>query len=184
MIITIDGVTAVGKSSLCQNICLSILEMGIPCKVFYENFDHQMLKKYIEDPITYSKDWTIDITRRKIQVYQEASNYKGLAIIDRGIVGDLAISRMRYLDGELDPELYQWQEEQFKPWSKVKVEWKVFLDCRPEVALSRCRQRGRDGEDLYQLDYFIKQRKAYDYYLNKSDDWTILNTYLTESVHA
>ena len=175
MSIIIDGVTAVGKTTFCHRIAEAISGLGMPCKVFEENFDHELLKIYLSNPKEHSKMWTEDITRRKIETYKAAEQFKGLAIIDRSCLGDVAISKMRLMNGELDPEVYEWQLEQFKPWIEGRGSTKIFLDCQPEVIKERCEQRARPGEESYTLEFFTSMRLRYHELIGP--DWIILDTW-------
>ena len=176
MTFVIDGLTAVGKTSFCNNLYNTLIKTGIPCKVFEENFDHDLLQKYIKEPKTYSEEWTKDITRRKLKTYDDAMKFNGVAIIDRGYQGDLAISSMRVSNGELDRSVYQWQIEQFESKPLNMSSTKIFLDCEPDVALERCRKRNRPGEEVYDLTFFSKLRYHYKKQI-MNDDWIILETW-------
>lgn len=151
-IISVDGIVAAGKTTFCEMLCR---RYNLPKSAFFEeSFDEKLLIDYIRDPSTHATAFMRDITRRKVAVYEEAKK-RQLSIIDRSYHGDLAFTCTRVAAGALTPDFAKEQEATFNAIDLTdSVVIRVFIDTRPEIALQRCRTRGRDGEELYTIEYF------------------------------
>lgn len=176
MIVTVDGIVAVGKSTMCKVFQAIFQALSYNCQCLSESYDPELLKLYIDDPPTYVEQWTRDITKRKISTYRKAQSFQGLSIIDRSYIGDLAISLLRVRRGEMSQELYQQQVDLFKEVEELEVNARILFTCTPAEALERCKKRSRDGESVYDIYYFEQQHQCHlELISNSNHSWTTIS---------
>lgn len=158
MIILVDGNVSAGKTTLCRGLEKYLKSLGRKVYFHQESFDSELLKKYIENPREYGEAFVLDICVRKSQVYDYASQNPGIHIVDRSHLGDLAIFTWRRDRGDITDEILT-KAETLLMNEFATVDHHFHLITDPKTCLERCKQRNRDGEASYSIEFFTEIEK-------------------------
>jgi len=163
--IWIEGLIAAGKTTLAKALAESL---GL--RPLYEPVDsNPYLQMFYEDPRRWSFAMQMELLIRryamqKLAAYEAVTDggYKG-AIIDRGLPGDRVFARLHMIAGNMSELEWQTYERAYNimTCSLTPPSLILFLDCEPEVAFERVKERKRGAEAKMELRYLQDLRKGY-----------------------
>lgn len=174
MMIVIEGVIGVGKTTLSKAICEHYRQQGMKCKYYPEHVNIDFLNLFISDMKKYAFAFQMYMLERRLQMIREAEDWirrtNGIAILDRSLHGDYTFALLQRLNGNMTDQewnIYENIIQQFKVLIKPKVVF--YLDASVETCLLRCKKRDRKGESSYTADYFDKLTTCYKQCVKKYD---------------
>lgn len=195
-VISLEAKISAGKSTLGKSMEAFLSKAGFRAKFYEEPVSEHLLNLYLSDMKKYAFSFQLVIIERRIQIHKEATLFAqsgGIAIIDRGVYGDLAFAHMQRNAG-----LFTDQE-----WSTYNAEIEdqklddpyiiVYLDCSTETALRRVKVRGNQSEiNTYTPDYMDRLEAAHQeslkdfdgvlLHLNWEDDQPVFEHHLSQEV--
>lgn len=157
-VIVIEANIGAGKTTLGTKLVELLQNSGIPAKFYEEPINLTLLELFLTNPEKYA--FTLQmfmLTQRKgiyIDAEQFARKENGVAIIDRGILGDIAFFNLN-LDlnriNDSESKVYMDVVQNMKLPQPTNV---VYLDVHPEIALQRIKGRNRGSEgSIYTIEY-------------------------------
>lgn len=172
-IIVLEGLIAVGKSTLGLSLCRYLNRIGIQAEWFSEDIPKLLLELYISDQKKYAFAFQTIIATRRIQMYKDALELakKGIVvIIDRGLLGDFAFATM-----QKDKEYIS--NTEFATYLNIilgkypEPNYTVYLTCDTNVCFERLRFRGSQAEiSGYTLEYFQELAASYEKVLGTQEN--------------
>ena len=192
--IIIEGLIGVGKSTLGKSVTSYLEKIGLPVRFFNEFLNIKLLKLYINDMKHYGYAFQIIMMRERLRIYKEAKEFSkkgGISIIDRSLIGDYAFALMLKNKGYINDAEWEVYLDLMKYESDDEPNITVFLQCTPEQAFERMKNRSLQVEkDGYSLNYFKDLDAAYQNVINKishniaivpwGDNCYITNDYLSD----
>jgi deoxyadenosine/deoxycytidine kinase len=167
LILCIDGVPGVGKTTLCRALYHDFLKKNIEVTLHTECINETFLSAYLDNMSTYSFSFQLYMAMNKLKIYADTES-QGVSIIDRSIFGDMSFARVQQMMCVLSEKDYKLYLDIIKPQvSDILLRYgaeikHLYLDCTPEVALTRIQKRGIPSEtQTYTTDYLSNLRDAY-----------------------
>ena len=172
-IIIIEGNIGSGKSVFCKSYAANNPNII----VLEEWVDNILLLDYLSDMKNKATDFQFQIqdeTVKRIQTAIELAKDGKTVLIDRGILGNRCFAEIQYEKGfisEKDIEIYRkkYNYSNIGELTEIPIEiW--YLVCNVDVCISRIKNRGRSGENLYDFEYLSMLKNKHDEYLNYTDE--------------
>ena len=173
-ILIIEGLISAGKSTAGLEIVKFLEEHGIKAKFFPEPLIPSLLKLFLSNQPRYAFAFQLAMLIKRQAIYREAyqlTEQGYCCVIDRSLYGDYCFALMHKQRGNIsekttlnDNAPTEWgsyldtlHSEQFE-----HPDYVVYLKVTPEVAIERCKRRDRDGEKVYDINYFSELCYRYD----------------------
>lgn len=164
--VTIEGLPGVGKSRVCRDLGMPVLEEQAETDPF--------LVPVYQDASRWGLAFQLSILERRMTNLAPDGVLEGQAyVLDRSLYGDFAMAFALFTQGHMTQaewDLYdRW-------WLRVQaVHWKagvlptvmVYLDASPQTCLARMGGRGRDGEGGATLRHLQACRDSYEWMLTE-----------------
>lgn len=165
IVLILEGLIGTGKTTLGKSLEAYFIKAGIKCKFFTEYKNDDLLNMYLRDKEKYAFHFQSIMIIKRIEIYKEAMDFSkqgGLAIVDRGIMGDMAFAKMQFDNSYFTDEEYKVYKSLIKKEKLQVAHITVFLKTEPEVAFERMKNRGNEEEKKsYSLNYFQELEKAH-----------------------
>lgn len=157
MIIAIEGVPGAGKTTAVGVLASRLAKDGKKVKVFYEQFDKDMLDLFLTNPQKYGMAFQMSILISRKNIHLKALKYHEegyFVIIDRSVIGDLAFCNLHVRKKNIDEDTRLDYINIVNKIPKLDLLNVFYLAVSPECAINRIRKRGRPGEeDVYDVEY-------------------------------
>lgn len=164
-IIVIEGIIGVGKTTLGNSLAEYLNSLDIKAKFFPEYRNGQLLEQYITDMKKYAYAFQLFMLGKRIAAYKEVECFTkqgGIAIVDRGIIGDMTFARMQYEKNNFTDEEWSVYQSIVKQEINNEPDTIIYLDCQPEVAINRIKKRGIQSESTgYEIEYIKALQSSY-----------------------
>jgi len=164
-VIWVEGIIGCGKTTYAREVAkrLNLYVGGEPVS------GNPFLEKFYEDQKRWAFSMQIFLLKERFKQQLHAAtiaigagDWNG-SILDRSISGDRVFCRMHYEAGNIDEDSWEAYEDfhllmctqLFPPTLVIK------LQCTPETALERVRNRDRDAEKTLSLEYLQDLDRAY-----------------------
>lgn len=179
-IIIIEGNIGSGKSVFCKSYAANNSDVI----VLKEWVDEKILSEYISDMKNKATNFQFQIqdeTVKRIHMAIELVKEGKTVLVDRGLIGNRCFAELQYEKGfitQKDIELYRKKYSYHlfndgENLAEIPVEiW--YLVCDVKVCMSRIKNRGRSGENLYNIEYLSMLKNKHDEYLTSSMDNMII----------
>jgi deoxyadenosine/deoxycytidine kinase len=158
IVIVLEGLIGVGKTTLGQSLLKYFQNAGIKCKFFKEFINKPLLDMYLGDKAKYAFHFQSIMIRERINIYKKAVKFArkgGLAIIDRGIAGDRAFAKMQDDNGFFTETEYTVYKSLIEEEKITSPDITLYLKTDPKIAYERMQKRGNEAEkQSYTLKYF------------------------------
>lgn len=184
IVLVLEGSIGAGKTTLGLSLEHYFNEHGVDCKFFSEVKDEKMLKLYLKDMEKYAFIFQYSMVNKRIHMYKKALKYskKGkLAIVDRGMLGDIAFEQLQRSKNFIS------DEEHDTYLSRIRMEYlaiphiTLHLKMNPELAFDRMIKRGiKEEKDGYTLEYFQQLEEAHSKVFNDHPEVKITEIPWTE----
>ena len=176
-IIVLEGLIAVGKSTLGLSLFRYLNRIGIKAKWFSEDIPKSLLDLYLSDQKKYAFAFQTIIAKQRIQIYKDALKLakKGVVvIIDRGLSGDFAFATMQKDKGFFTKqEFYVYLNLISEKYPEPN--YTIYLNCSPQVCFERLKFRGNQAEiNGYTLKYFQDLKTSYEKIIDQQKNGLIL----------
>ena len=154
MIVTVNGLLGVGKSTLTTNLCTLCDYTLMPEPVESNPF----LNKYYEDPNRYAFDMQIFLLFERVKQSKEAyfRSLRGETIvIDSNIYSDMAFALVQRDDNYFIPEEFDLYKNLYD-YMTVNIKYPdilFWLELKPEDAMERIKKRSRECESNIPIEY-------------------------------
>jgi deoxyadenosine/deoxycytidine kinase len=184
---TIDGIPGSGKTTLLRQLCnIKHLDGKEVIVVFENDKDWQengLLEKYYEAPDKYGFLFQLYVVVTRSNALHDTlkENPNAVVISERIPISDFMFTSFMHSTNKmsgLEFNLYKCIYKQLKP---LKVTGRIYLNCGAEVALERCRQRQRPGEQNLSLQYLENLSNYEDDFYNNHEDSLPVETYYIDS---
>ncbi len=162
-VICIEGPIGVGKSTLGETIVTYCTKKGMPARFYPECVDEDYLKLYLKDMPRHAFGFQKDTLEKRIQVFREAIEFArtgGVAIIDRGVLGDIAFATMQHDGGLFSEEDWECYKRVIGRALLYEPDFILHLKCDAETAIERVKRRNHTEESVYETSYMEKLGKA------------------------
>lgn len=169
-IVFVEGVQGCGKTTFCK----SYIAMNSDAVILEEWVDEKFLAEYIADMKNKA-----EIFQQKAQeeLFKKLKNAIELAkqgktvLIDRGIIGNRCFAEVQYAKGFISDAFMDRYRTEFTcenaiPDDVMYETW--YLKCDVDTAMTRIKNRNRDGEDGYTVEYLKTLMKEHDKLLNSN----------------
>ncbi|BDH47351.1 hypothetical protein TUM12370_33950 [Salmonella enterica subsp. enterica serovar Choleraesuis] len=169
-IIAIEANIAAGKSALLTPLCSELEVMtGKSWSVIVEPVDRdpiflELLAAFVRSPddadVRIKFQMYITTTRQQLLKNIGDGNY----LIERSLFSDIVFCQTNFLTTERPGAEYMNYFYKIKEYLKdyPPIDLVVYVDRDPEACLASCRQRARNGEENYTLDYFQDLKYFHD----------------------
>ena len=156
---TIDGIPGSGKTTLLRQLSNLKEINGKEVIVVFENDkdwqENGLLEKYYESPDKYGFLFQlyVVVTRAHTLHAMVADHPNAVIISERVPLSDYMFASFMHSTNkmwELEYNLYKSVYNDLKP---IRIDGRIYLNCEAEVALERCKQRNRPGEQHLTLEY-------------------------------
>ena len=168
--IVVDGVVGVGKSTL-MNI---LVEQGyVPFREPVE--DNPILDKFYYDRKRYSFPLQVFFLNKRFKQIKEASTIDN-SILDRSIYGDVIFAKMLCDNNEMEKEEFDLYKELLENMLEHLQPPKlmIYLEASVDEAVRRIKKRGRDYEQVVEIEYWKHLNDEYTEYFSHYDKAPIL----------
>lgn len=159
--VSISGNIGVGKSTVCTRIGE---EFG--WLTYFEPVDdNPYLADYYKDMPRWAFHLQIFFLSKRFEVQKEIIDHDASAVQDRTIYEDVEIfARVLHERGCMDTRDYENYREVFRNMVSFlrPPDLILYLRARPEVAMKRIAQRGRECESEIQRDFIVDLHEAYE----------------------
>jgi len=164
-VLVLEGLIGVGKTTLGKSLKKYFTDSGIKCKFFKEYMNKELLVMYLEDKEKYAFLFQGIMVTKRVQIYKKALEFSrqgGFAIVDRGIMGDMAFAKMQFDNGFFTPKEYDTYNSLIKKERISSPDITLYLKTSPKVAFDRMLNRGSEAEKKsYTLKYFQDLESAH-----------------------
>lgn len=164
-IIWVEGLIASGKTTFSREVAK---RLGF--RLLEEPVDNnELLEEFYKDPKEWAFELQLHMMRNRYVMKQEASFAaargveKGL-ILDRCMPGDRVFAKLHYKKGNINRLQYQLYEDwydtmarHFNPPTAL-----IYLNCQPETAYARMKERARSCENGVTLEYLQELKAGYE----------------------
>lgn len=163
-IVVLEGLISAGKTTLCSSLHEYLSSIGLEVVWFPEEIPKSLLPLYTRDMSRYAFPFQVIVAQNRKSILARAhqlANQGKIVLVDRCLLGDYTFGLMQkekgfFTDQEFDSYLEMISGRLPAP------SFTVFLDCPPEVAFERMKQRGHQEEiEGYTLDYFRDLDRVY-----------------------
>lgn len=159
----LEGLIGIGKTTLGRSLKNFLEKEGFKVKFFEEIINPSLLNLYLSDMKKYAFSFqSIQIIER-MNIHRQASQFAetgGIAIIDRGIYGDMAFAQMQHQKGFFTDEEWQTYRSIITGSDLIDPHCIIHLRCHPDTSINRTSKRGISSETT-----------AYDYtYMSELDN--------------
>jgi deoxyadenosine/deoxycytidine kinase len=166
MIIVIEGIIGVGKSTLSKQLCDHYKSQGLKCKYFPEHVNLEFLNLFISDMKKYAFAFQMYMLERRLEMIRQSEEFilrtNGVAILDRSLHGDYTFGLLHRLNGNMTDEEWNIYEQKVKSiYMIIRPKKVIYLDASIDTCLERCKKRDRKGENNYTAEYFKNLRDCY-----------------------
>jgi deoxyadenosine/deoxycytidine kinase len=174
MVIVLEGLIGAGKTTLGSSMEEHFIKDGMKAKFFPEYRNDELLNMYLTDMKKYSFHFQIVMIMKRIEIYKEAIKFAaegGVAIVDRGIFGDMAFSLMQYKKKFFTEEEYKVYFSVIEKEMLNTPHLILYLKTSPEIAFERMQKRNIAGEvGAYTLEYFREVENSHYEVMNNYPD--------------
>lgn len=168
--IVVDGVVGVGKSTLLN---ILVEEGYVP---FREPVvDNPILDKFYYDRKRYSFPLQVFFLNKRFQQIKEAGMLEN-SILDRSIYGDAIFAKMLCDSGDMQVEEFELYKELLENMLEhIKApKLLIYLEASVDEAVKRIKKRGRDYEQIVEIDYWQNLNNEYQEYFKCYDKSPVL----------
>lgn len=180
--LAIAGNIGVGKSSVTE-----LIGQAYGWRTFYEPvIDNPYLDDYYRDMRRWAFQLQIYFLSKRFELQKTILDGGGSAVQDRTIYEDVEIfAPTLYRRGCMDDRDYENYREIFRNMTAFlhPPDLILYLQCRPETALDRIRQRGRSCESEIPLDFLRDLDAAYLDWIERAPALCPVRTLDTEKVN-
>lgn len=170
--ITVVGPVGAGKSTVAK--MLSCREQ-IP---FYQEpvVQNPYLEAFYQEPHKYAFPMQIFLLRSMFHHTIKAQRSGELCVIDMSMYGNDIFSNIHHSSGYMSLDDYHNYTELSELLKSIvkPPELLVYLQCSPDVSVSRIMRRGRPSEQLAPMTYWRTLHEQYEEWYNKYDGRKIL----------
>lgn len=148
-VICIEGIIGIGKSTLGRSLCEFLKHHNFKVNYFPEVINPKFLKLYLSDMKKYAFSFQISALQNRFEIHRRAAEFAakgGIAIIDRGLYGDMAFAWMQVRKGFFSPDELAAYNEQITMQELYNPSFILHLVCDPSVSIKRVQVRDRVGE--------------------------------------
>lgn len=159
--ICVDGVVGVGKSTLSKLIAerynIQMYEEPV--------IDNPILDKYYYDKKRWAFPLQIFFLNKRFKIIKNAALLDA-CVMDRSIYGDVIFSKMLNNDKTMtDEEFSLYEELLYNMLENVqRPRLMIYLEASVENAVAKIKKRGREYEQIVELDYWVSLNKNYREY--------------------
>jgi deoxyadenosine/deoxycytidine kinase len=157
MIIVVEGIQGVGKTTFCKNYAASYENVI----VLEEWVDEKLLADYIADMPNKATEFQFAVLQQTIKRLNEAcelSKQNKTVLVDRGLIGNQCFAEVQHDQGYIsEKDIIEYRNS--IPFFEVET-W--HLICNPYKALQRIKKRDRVGEDAYSFEYLSRLKQKHD----------------------
>ena len=208
LIVSIEGNIGSGKSTILKTLREHYSDID-GCPIIYldepvdqweriKNKDGQnMIELFYANPSKYAFSFQMMAYISRLTLIQNAvrENPKSVIITERCLMTDYAIfASMLHEQGHMLDEEFEVYKTWFNTFQKeIPVASIVYIRCAPTTALSRCKKRGRSGEEI-SLDYLTQCHQKHEIWIEPGkpssfskliieNDVTTLEEVITSIIH-
>lgn len=165
IVIAVEGILSVGKSTLLKNCLIPILiERGWKVTLVDEPVEKwckdDLLKRFYEDPKRYSYHFQTkafhDRVRECQKQFKKYGNDTDVFLLERSVFSDTIFMKTLHHQGMVDEMEMRHYEEWWELWEEVmpfRPDLFIYLKPDLEVCMDRLRERSRDGEEGVSEEY-------------------------------
>lgn len=165
LVITIEGLIGVGKTTLGKSLQHYLGKRGYKIKFFTEFKNLELLKLYINDMKKYSFFFQTLLLMQKIKIYEEAYKFSregGISIMDRSILGDYTFALMQRKKDFINGDEWNVYLSLMNYDQKLEPNYTLFLQSSPNSAYEKMLNRSIQSEkNGYTIQYFEELDKNY-----------------------
>lgn len=168
--IVVDGVVGVGKSTLLN---ILVEEGYVP---FREPVvDNPILDKFYYDRKRYSFPLQVFFLNKRFQQIKEAGMLEN-SVLDRSIYGDAIFAKMLCDSGDMQVEEFELYKELLENMLEhIKApKLLIYLEASVDEAVKRIKKRGRDYEQIVEIEYWKNLNNEYKEYFECYDKSPVL----------
>jgi deoxyadenosine/deoxycytidine kinase len=173
MLIAVEGLIGVGKSTLCSGLSAHLGDLGVevlPEPVTSRTFA-TLLERYYDAPSRWGLTFQLDTIRSRV-VAHKAAPEGDIVIQDRSIIGDQLFAQVARAQGFMDETEFAVYESlrealcaELDPAALV-----VYLRAGPETCMERIGQRARGCEHGIPMGYLQALYEAHERTLDTEDE--------------
>lgn len=181
-IISFEGIIGAGKTTTINIVKKELETRGYSVIVIYENVDEWVsdgiLQKFYENQERYCFQFQTKVILDKVQIYNNVhQKYFGnvdYIIMERSFMSDFIFANMLHSDKKMDDLEYKYYQQLYYYSLNYSIPSEfinpniVYLQLNPKIALSRVKQRGRDGESSISYSYEKKLHLLHNHYFLKN----------------
>lgn len=167
MIIIVEGLIGVGKTTLCKSLVSYLTKLGHDVVMFEEEIPRPLLSLYTTNMEKYAFPFQVIVAQTRNLAFSRACELSRLGkiiIMDRSLLGDCTFALMQKNKGYFTDEEFKVYLGIINSNKSVPIcaPYIAYLDCAPETAFERMKKRGNSEEvDGYTLDYFQDLENTY-----------------------
>ena len=162
LIICIDGIIGAGKSTLIRK-----LKNNFTC--FEEPVEKwSLLPKLYSDMERFAIPFQFQVLFSQYDQYLSFKNINDMIIVERCPRTSKNVFAQMYIDNGLFDEASALTYHKFFELLSYAVDYFIYLDVEPELALKRIKTRDRHGEDNITLAYLESLYERYEKQLNQT----------------
>jgi len=164
-IIWVEGIIASGKTTFAREV-----SKRLGFRLLEEPVDNnEYLDAFYKDPKKYALQLQLHMMRNRYVMKQESSfgAARGVEkgyILDRCMPGDRVFARMHWRMGNIDDlgyRLYEsWYDTMARHYNPPTA--LIYLNCQPETAYARMKERDRSCENAVTLEYLQELKAGYE----------------------
>ena len=164
-IVWVEGLIASGKTTFAHEV-----SKRLGFRLLEEPVNgNQLLEAFYADPKRYAFALQLHMMRNRYVMKMEASFgaargvEKGF-ILDRCMPGDRVFARMHWRAGNIGDLEYKLYEDGYDTMARsfLPPTALIYLNCQPETAFARMRERGRTCERGVTLEYLQQLKAGYE----------------------
>jgi deoxyadenosine/deoxycytidine kinase len=160
-IIAVDGVLAIGKTTLVKELAR---RPGYQAALEPVTGASPLLAAYYRAPATYACTFQLFVLMQRAAQHMQAQlDQSRVHLFDRSLLGDLTFATLHIAEGNISGaeaalylDTFRRLTESLDPPDLI-----VWLDAPSEMVLERIHKRGREAERTVTLDYLEKARQAH-----------------------
>ncbi len=180
--VSVAGNIGVGKSMI-----TTMIGEVLGWRMYYEPvINNPYLDDYYKDMRRWSFHLQVYFLSKRFEVQKEILDHPGSAVQDRTIYEDVEIfAPTLHKIGCMDDRDYENYREIFRNMSAFLTppDLIIYLYCKPETAMGRIRNRGRDCESEIPIDFLKGLHAAYDDWIERAPALCPVHVIDTEKVN-